>query len=224
MTGARVRSVNTGNPGAPSGRGSYRTGIEKRPRDAIRVEAPPDSDAGSGVAGDHVGNRRHHGGPDKAVYAFSREELTWWESELGRRLPDGFFGENITTSGIDLERLVINQRLRIGAEVLLEVSLPRQPCATFQAHLGERAWLRRFTDRGRCGAYFRVVTPGTVRPHDVIEALTPPDHGVDLRVTFAAVMGEDSAARAVVAAGCLPAVYHRRLARRILGAESAAES
>ena len=215
MTGAHVRSVNVGSPGAPSGRGSYRTGIEKRPGQAIDIRAPRGAGGHSGVAGDHVGNRRHHGGPDKAVYAYSREELTWWEGELGRRLPDGFFGENITTSGLDLETLVVNQRVRVGADVVLEVSLPRQPCATFQAHLGERAFVRRFTERGRCGGYFRVITAGRVRPGDPVEPLAPPDHGVDLRVAFAAVMGDDTAAAAVVAAGCLPGAYHDRMTRRL---------
>ncbi|MGA8048517.1 MAG: MOSC domain-containing protein [Dermatophilaceae bacterium] len=214
MSDARVRSVNVGEPGAPSGRGSYLTGIEKRPRGAIEIMAPRGDGGYSGVAGDHVGNRRHHGGPDKAVYAYSHEELTWWEGELGRRFSDGFFGENITTSGLDLEMLVINQRVRVGTDVVLEVSLPRQPCATFQAHLGERAWLRRFTERGRCGAYFRVITGGRVRPGDAIEPLIPPDHGVDLRVAFAAAMGDDAAAAAVVAAGCLPGAVHERMARR----------
>lgn len=223
MSGARVWSVNTGEPGALSGRGKWLTGIEKCPRDAIRIEAPRGEGGLSGVAGDHVGNHRHHGGPDKAVYAYSREELMWWEAELGRGLPSGFFGENITTAGIELEMLLVNQRVRIGADVVLEVSLPRQPCATFQAHLGERAWLRRFTDRGRCGAYFRVIVPGTVRPDDVIAPLTVPEHGVDLRIAFAAVMGDDSAASTVVAAGCLPEVHHRRLARRISAATESRE-
>ncbi|KAB7742469.1 MOSC domain-containing protein [Nostocoides sp. F2B08] len=214
VTAASVWSVNSGEAGAPSGRGSYLTGIEKRPREAILITAPLGGGGRSGVAGDHVGNRRHHGGPDKAVYAYSREELTWWEAELGREFPSGFFGENLTTSGVDLELLLINQRVRIGADVVLEVSLPRQPCATFQAHLGERGWVRRFTERGRCGAYFRVISQGTVRPHDVITPLNAPDHGVDLRVAFAAVMGDDSAAATVVETGCLPEVYHRKLAQR----------
>jgi MOSC domain-containing protein YiiM len=30
-----------------------------------------------------------HGGEEKAVYAFAREELDWWEGELGRTCPTG---------------------------------------------------------------------------------------------------------------------------------------
>ncbi|SOC52512.1 MOSC domain-containing protein [Ornithinimicrobium cerasi] len=213
---AHVRSTNLALPKPGPGRAGYRTGIDKRPADRVEVFAPgPHHGDGPGVVGDHVGNTQHHGGEHKAVYAFSREELDRWEVELQRGLSDGTFGENLTTEGIDLESLLINQRLRVGEDVVLEVSVPRTPCATFTAHLGERGWVRRFTDRGRCGAYFRVVAPGVVRAGDPVELLEPPDHDVDMLTAFAAAMGDDDAAARVVAARCLPAVHHEKLARRL---------
>jgi MOSC domain-containing protein YiiM len=218
MVTARVRSVNISRPqrGPTSAPGGRRTGIDKRPVARVEVVAPLEGHGnGSGVVGDHVGNGRHHGGAQRAVYAFAREELDWWEGALGRGLPDGMFGENLTTEGLDLELLAINQRLRIGDDVVLEVSVPRQPCATFHAHLGERGWVRRFTERGRCGVYLRVRAPGTVRAGDPIELLEPPDHDIDMMTAFAAAMGDDVAAARVVAARCLPATYHERLARRL---------
>lgn len=212
----RVRSTNVARP-KPDPSGRYRrTGIDKRPVDRIDVSAPgPSYGDGSGVAGDHVGDVRHHGGAQKAVYAFAREELDRWEEELHRGLPDGWFGENLTTEGLDLEALLVNQRLRVGDEAVLEVSVPRTPCATFAGHMGERAWARRFTERGRCGVYLRVAVPGTVRPGDGVELLEPPPHDIDMLTAFAAAMGDDAAARRVVAAGCLPTMYHDRLARRV---------
>ena len=162
-----------------------------------------------------MGNARHHGGADKAVYAFAREELDWWEGELGRSLPDGTFGENLTTHGLALEALLVGQRLRVGPDVVLEVSVPRQPCATFQRHLGEAGWVRRFTAHGRCGAYLRVRSEGVVRPDDHVDVLDPPDHDIDLRTAFAAAMGDDVAAARVVAARCLPRTYHDQLTRRL---------
>src|SRR5699024_7485669 len=104
-----------------------------------------------------------HGGADEAVYAFSREDLDFWAQELGRPLPDGSFGENLTSQGIDLAQLIINQRVRIGTTVL-EVSVPRSPCATFAAWLDEKGWVKTFTHRGDCGAYFRVIIPGEISP------------------------------------------------------------
>ena len=216
VTGPRVRSTNVARPKPDPGTPRL-TGIDKHPVPSIEVYAPgPNLGDGSGVRGDLIGDEAHHGGAHKAVYAFSREELDAWEDELGRGLSDGTFGENLTTEGLDLESLLVNQRVRSG-DVLLEVSLSRQPCATFQRHLGEQAWVRRFAEHGRCGAYFRVVVPGTITAGDPIELLEPPDHDVDLITLFAAEMGSRQAAGRVVAARCLPPYWHDRLVRRLDG-------
>lgn len=208
-----IRSVNVAVPKADTG--GRRTGIDKRPVDVLEVFAPRGGyGTGSGVVGDHVGDSEHHGGMDKAVYAFAREELDYWQEELGRELPDGGFGENLTTSGVDLERLLINQRLRVGS-ALLEVSVPRSPCQTFQQHLGVPAWVKRFAAHGRCGVYLRVVEPGTVRAGDEITLCGAPNHDVDMLTAFAAAMGDNDAAAGVVAAECLPTMYHERLATRL---------
>ncbi len=187
----------------PSGRHEF-SGIDKKPQDFIELAAPgPHYGDGSGVRGDIIGDNKHHGGNDKAVYAYSREELDYWQSELSRPLASGGFGENLTTRGIDLSALLINQRLRIGTAVL-EVSVPRQPCATFAGWLGERGWLKRWTARGDCGTYLRIISPGRIRPGDVIELDTPPSHGITMRMAFAAKMGDRALARRVIDAGCLP--------------------
>ncbi len=199
----------------PSGK-PYLTGIDKRPVDRLEVFEPgPSYGDGPGVVGDHVGDVDHHGGANKAVYAYAREELDRWGQELGRRFDDGAFGENLTTEGLDLEALLINQQLRVGGEVVLEVSVPRTPCSTFAGHLGEPGWVRRFAAHGRCGVYLRVVVPGTVRPGDAITLLGRPDHDVDMITAFAAAMGDDEASRRVVAAACLPQMYHERHVRRL---------
>ena len=211
----RVRSTNLARPKPDPGTPRM-TGIDKHPVAAIELFQPgPRYGDGPGVVGDLIGDVDHHGGAQKAVYAYSREELDHWEHELGRGLSDGMFGENLTTEGIDLEALLINQRLRVGEEVVLEVSIPRSPCATFQRHLGERAWVRRFSERGRPGSYLRVVVPGVVRAGDGIEVMEPPDHDVDMATAFAAAMGDLGAAERVVAARCLPEMYHERHVRRL---------
>ena len=187
----------------PSGRHEF-SGIDKKPQDFIDLAAPgPHYSDGSGVRGDIIGDTQHHGGNDKAVYAYSREELDYWQSELSRPLASGGFGENLTTQGIDLSALLINQRVCIGTAVL-EVSVPRQPCATFAGWLGERGWLKRWTARGDCGTYLRIISPGRIRLGDAIELGTPPSHGITMRMAFAAKMGDRALARRVVDAGCLP--------------------
>lgn len=212
----RVRSTNLARPKPEPGGKPYATGIDKRPVAGIEVFTPgPAYGDGPGVVADHVGDSEHHGGEHKAVYAYSREELDFWEGELVRELSDGAFGENLTTEGVDVEGLRIGQRMRVGPEVVLEVSIPRTPCATFAAHLQEKGWVRRFSEHGRCGIYLRVLSPGMIRAGDPIELLEPPAHEVTMLVAFAAAMGDDEASTRVVAAECLPSMYHERHVRRL---------
>jgi MOSC domain-containing protein YiiM len=214
-----VRSVNVG--GARSGirpRGGD-TAIDKRPVASIEVRdpGPKRGGQGSGVLGDDVVSRKHHGGSFQAVYAVAREELDWWGAELGRDLRDGMFGENVTTAGLDVDGAVVGERWRIGS-ALLEVTGPRIPCATFAAWMGERGWVRRFTARGRTGAYLAVIEPGVLSAGDVVEVVGRPDHGITVPEVFQAFMGDDDLAARVVAAQLLGpddrADLARRLARR----------
>jgi MOSC domain-containing protein YiiM len=135
-----------------------------------------------------VCDRRHHGGNDQAVYAYAREDLDEWERVLGRPLRDGQFGENLTTQGLDLSHAEIGERWRVGGEdgPLLEVTSGRIPCRTFQGHLGERGWVKRFSEAGLTGAYLRVLEEGTVRAGDAVEIVHRPGHGVTTTMEFRA--------------------------------------
>ncbi|MGW7254016.1 MOSC domain-containing protein [Streptomyces sp. NPDC054834] len=201
----KLLSVNLGRPRAvpytdqPEGV----TGIDKRPADGpVRVAAPgPKGVGGSGLAGDAVCELRHHGGDDQAVYAYAREDLDAWERELGRSLANGRFGENLTTSGLDVSGALIGERWRIGSEVILEVTSGRIPCRTFQGHLGERGWVKRFTQKGATGAYLRVIEPGEIRAGDPIEIVHRPDHEVTAAMEFRAVTTERELLPRLLAAG-----------------------
>ncbi|MGW2616148.1 MOSC domain-containing protein [Streptomyces sp. NPDC001500] len=187
----RLLSVNLGRPKAVAYTGQPQglTGIDKRPVEGpVRVSAPgPKGVGASGLAGDAVCELRHHGGDDQAVYAVAREDLDAWERELGRTLGNGVFGENLTTQGLDVSGARIGERWRIGSDVVLEVSAGRIPCLTFQGHLGEKQWVRRFTRKAATGAYLRVITPGEVRAGDAVEIVHVPDHDVTARMQFQAV-------------------------------------
>ncbi|MEU3252837.1 MOSC domain-containing protein [Streptomyces sp. NPDC006997] len=164
------------------------TGIDKRPVDGpIRVAAPgPKGVGGSGLAGDAICHTRHHGGAHQAVYAVAREDLDDWERELGRTLANGAFGENLTTSGLDVSGALIGERWRVGGEVVLEVTSGRIPCRTFQGHMGEKGWVRRFTEKAAPGAYLRVITPGEIQAGDPVEIVHRPDHEVTVALSFRA--------------------------------------
>ncbi|MFD7665457.1 MOSC domain-containing protein [Streptomyces sp. NPDC059788] len=180
-------SVNTGEPRPMEYRGATgSTGIGKRPVDGpVAVSPPgPKGTGGSGLAGDAVVNLKHHGGDDQAVYAYAREDLDVWEKELGRDLPAGLFGENLTTRGVDVTHARIGERWRVGPRLLLEVTSARIPCMTFQGRLGEPGWIKRFTQAGRPGAYLRVVEPGEIRAGDTITIEHRPDHDVTIALAF----------------------------------------
>src|SRR4051794_20401706 len=115
-----VLSVNLGTLRSLASADDGITGIDKRPvTGPVEVRAPG-AGGESGLVGDRIASARHHGGPDQAVYAYAREDLDAWERELGRPLPPGSFGENLTTSGLDATGALIGERWRIGAEVILE--------------------------------------------------------------------------------------------------------
>ncbi|MEV4509587.1 MOSC domain-containing protein [Dactylosporangium sp. NPDC049525] len=189
---AYLISVNAGSPTPTDHSSVPTTGIDKRPVDGpVLVTVPgPQGTTPTGIAGDVICDVRVHGGPDKAVYAYAREDLDRWATELGRELPGGIFGENLTTSGLDVTGARIGERWRIGGEVLLEVCAPRIPCRTFAAWLGESGWMRRFTERAEPGAYLRVLRPGTIRAGDAIEVVHTPAHDVTIGVAFRALTAE----------------------------------
>lgn len=180
------------------------TGIGKRPvggRVAVRAPGPKHGGLGCGLVGDFIGDTANHGGDDQAVYAYDREDLDVWEQHLGRDLPNGFFGENLTTSGIDVNDTRLGERWRIGDQLVLEVTSPRIPCSTFRGWVGEKGWLRIFTQTARPGAYFRVITPGTVGAGDPITVVRRPDHEVNVSLVYRATTTHRELLPELLAAG-----------------------
>lgn len=208
-----IQSTNLARPQRDPGGADRISGIDKRPVPAIDVFAPgPDYGDGSGVDGDVIGDVEHHGGADKAVYAFAREELDYWQERLGRTLVDGCFGENLTTTGIVWKDVQINQQVKVGTAVL-EVSVPRTPCRTFAGWMDEKGWVKTFAGRGEAGAYLRVITPGTIRAGDEVELLGDPGHGFTMGDAVAAKMGDKELAARAVEKRLFPPLLHERLVK-----------
>jgi MOSC domain-containing protein YiiM len=161
-----------------------KTGIFKQPV-AGRVELRDDA-----VAGDKVVDTAVHGGYDTAVYAYAGEDYAWWGEQLDRELPPGWFGENLTTAGIEIADAAIGERWRVGT-ALLEVSEPRQPCSTLGAKMGDQRFVRAFARALRLGTYLRIIEPGDVGAGDPIEVVDRPGHGVTVGL-LSRVLFEDS--------------------------------
>lgn len=148
------------------------TAIDKRAvAGPVRVRA-------FGAFGDVQADRKHHGGLDKALYAYAQEDADFWAGELGRDIPPGYFGENLRTEGIDVNSARIGERWRIGSRVEVEVTMPRTPCQTFARRLGgahQRGWVKRFSAERRLGPYLRVVKTGVVQAGDEITVISVPE-------------------------------------------------
>ena len=182
--------------GAWTGR-KRRTGIGKQPV-ATRIETGLEQ-----LAGDNICDLDNHGGADQAVYAYSVEDAQWWSSALQRPLVPGAFGENFTTSGLDLTRAVIGERWAVGTAVF-EVSVPRIPCRVFAGFWDVPDLIKRFTQQGRPGAYLRIHRPGSVGAGDEIDLIHRPGHGVTIEETFRALTGDHSLAKRLLEAPELP--------------------
>jgi MOSC domain-containing protein YiiM len=212
----RLLSVNVGRLRPNPWKGISATGIDKRPVEGpVTVTAPGPKGTGAvGLAGDRVHDVRHHGGDDQAVYAYAREDLDWWKAELGLALRDGVFGENLTTAGIAVNDALIGERWRVGPDVVLEVSCPRIPCATFQGWLGRPGWIRQFTQAARPGAFLRVIEPGDIRAGDLVEVADRPGHDVNVALVFRAVTLEPQLLPLLLAAPALPTEITKLVHRR----------
>jgi MOSC domain-containing protein YiiM len=174
-TAGNVLSVNVGTVrefeygGRPA-----RSAIWKSPA-AGRVAA-----RGVNLAGDDQADRKAHGGPDKAVYAYAAEDARWWEQQIGRPLAAGEFGENLTTEGIEVNDALVGERWQVGS-LVLEVSEPRVPCWRLGVRMGDKTFPRRFAAALRPGPYLRIVVEGDVGAGDAIRVVERPDHDLTIR-------------------------------------------
>jgi MOSC domain-containing protein YiiM len=162
---------------------TIRTGLFKEP-----VSGPVVARR-NGLEGDAIGDSRVHGGEDKAVYAYSQDDVEWWEGELGRELEEGFFGQNLTLTGMDASEALVGERWSVG-EAVLEVAGPRLPCFKLAARVGDRGFERRFGKARRPGAYLRVVQEGRLAAGDTVDVSERPEHGITMRLVSRAMLGE----------------------------------
>jgi MOSC domain-containing protein YiiM len=200
---AKVLSVNVGKPRQFEYRGQpASSAIWKSPIDG-RVSA-----RAVNLEGDDQADRKAHGGPDKAIYAYAAEDLRWWEQQLGRAVGYGEFGENLTTDGIEVNQALIGERWSIGTTVL-EVSEPRIPCWRLGVRMNDRLFPRRFSEALRPGSYLRIAVEGGLSAGDEIGVLSRPDHGVSVRDFFRIYLGDRGQLERLLAIPQLSASWRR---------------
>lgn len=173
------------------------------------------------LADDHVGgdvqaDTTNHGGHWQAVYAYARSSYDTWEQELGRALPNGWFGENLTLSGIDCDSAVVGEQWRIGTAVVA-VTAPRIPCRKLGWRMEDPSFVTRFLQADRTGSYLRIVEAGEVAAGDEASVRSTPEHGVTILHVLRLWRGDrDLAGRVLTAGSDLHPVTAER-ARHVLG-------
>jgi MOSC domain-containing protein YiiM len=123
-----------------------------------------------GLASDAQADRHAHGGPLKAVCLYAVERLADLAAE-GHRVFPGALGENITVQGLDWDHVVPGARIRLGDEVLLEVTEYTAPCWK-NAQWFSNADFTRIEHRANPGwarVYARVLATGYVATGDEVE-------------------------------------------------------
>jgi MOSC domain-containing protein YiiM len=120
-----------------------------------------------GLEGDVILSKKHHGGPDQAVYVYGGADYEWWSEELGKEILPGTFGENLTISELESTNFNIGDYIHID-EVTLQVTAPRIPCATFASRMEDPKWVKKFRYAERPGLYCRIIKEGFVRAGDAV--------------------------------------------------------
>lgn len=122
-----------------------------------------------GILGDQQADLRVHGGPERAVCLYSLERLIALQAE-GHPTFSGAFGENITLSGLDWDRVQPGQRYRLGEQVVIEITRYTSPCNNlipfFKA--GDYGRISQSQRPGWSRVYGRVLVGGSLRPGDEI--------------------------------------------------------
>lgn len=213
-----VVSVNVGAATqVPWNGGTVLTGIFKGPVED-RVAVGP-----TGLAGDVQADLSVHGGIDKAVYLYSADDYAWWAQELGHPLEHAEFGENLTVTGLTADVVRIGDVLRAG-DVVLEVSVPREPCFKLGIRMNDPRFIVRFREAGRTGFYARVLETGTVGAGDaVVRTATDTSQPTVAEVHAAFTTGRDDAALMLrmAAVPALPEDWREWMRHRAEEAEAA---
>lgn len=123
-----------------------------------------------GLEGDVIVSKKHHGGPDQAVYVYGETDYEWWEKELGQEIVPGTFGENLTISELESATFNVGDTLHMD-EVTLQVTAPRIPCSTFAARMDDPMWVKKFRRAERPGLYCRVIQEGLVQVGQNVSAI-----------------------------------------------------
>ncbi len=170
----RIEALMMGKAKELTNKPGLKSGINKTP-----VEGPVRLTA-TGLVGDEQGQKKIHGGLEKALHHYPydhypalRERLAGTPALEILKNP-GAFGENVSTTGITERDVCIGDKIRIGSAVI-QVSQGRQPCYILNAYFGVPEMSRLVQTLRATGWYYRVLEEGEIRQGDLIDLLERPN-------------------------------------------------
>jgi MOSC domain-containing protein YiiM len=167
--------------------------------------------------GDAQADLTVHGGRNKAVYAYPWEHYDGWKSRLGRDLPFGVFGENLTTEGLIEDSVHIGDEFRVGTARLV-VTQPRLPCIKLGLRFGDPGMVKTFQQAGTPGIYFAVREEGVVGPGDPIERISEDEQRITVSEMFRLALDGDAdpdSLRRLLRVEALAAVWRKEFENRL---------
>lgn len=173
-----------------------------------------------GLVGDEQGDRKNHGGPDKALHHYPFDHYSGWIADIGMRevlTRPGAFGENLSTLGMTETTVAIGDVFQLGG-ALLQVSQGRQPCWKLNERFGVRDMAMRVQRTGLTGWYYRVLQEGDICAGDafILVDRISPDWTIDRarRVLYVDTMNLDEL-REMAALAHLPDSWRKYAMRRL---------
>jgi MOSC domain-containing protein YiiM len=172
----KLLSVNVSKPKEVAYRGrSVETGIFKEPVEGRVMLRTLNLD------GDGQADLDNHGGPFRAVYAYTYENYKYWQATLGvGDLSFGKFGENLTVTGMPEDEVHIGDVFKVGGAIV-QATQPRPPCYKLGIRMGRPAFPKQFLASGRVGFYLCVLKEGEVGAGDEIDLIEAHPEAVSIR-------------------------------------------
>ncbi|MGB2393335.1 MAG: MOSC domain-containing protein [Poseidonia sp.] len=139
-------------------------GVPKHPVNTLSVHR-------EGCVGDKQNDRKHHGGPLKAVSILEQHVLEFLQTE-GHPISPGSTGENVLIGGTKPGDLMVGTLLELG-EVKLCITSDAPPCKTIKASftMGDFNRLNHRKTEGQTRWYARVMREGSITVGDGVEVI-----------------------------------------------------
>lgn len=180
----------------------------------------------TGLVGDEVADKKNHGGPEKAVFAYPIKHYTYWKEKLERDdMTMGAMGENFTVLEMDEFTVCIGDTYRLG-DAIIQVSQPRQPCWKPARRFQIIDLALQIQNSGKTGWYFRVLQEGNVQADSALDLVERPYPQWSVQAANEVMhFYKDDLRLADDLASCelLAASWQNRLKKRLRGQESSIE-